>query len=51
MSPFTSTWGKAPKLSIAPLRLSRRNPAFVASLSRFTSNRMLKKAVQQGRNE
>src|SRR4029077_14719206 len=38
MSPFAATWGKTPKLGIAPSSSSERNPAFAASPSRFTSN-------------
>ena len=38
MSPFTATWDKAPNLGIASLSSSGRNPDFVASPSRFTSN-------------
>ena len=45
MSPFAATWGKVPKLGIAPSCSSGRNPASVASPSRFTSNRMLKKSA------
>jgi hypothetical protein len=38
VSPFAATWGKIPKLGIAPSSSSERNPAFAASPSRFTSN-------------
>ena len=47
MSPFTAAWGKALNPGIAPSSSYGSNMAFVASPSRFTSNRMLNKSASR----